>query len=212
MVAEQIRARGVRSPHVVRAMGRVRREFFVPPSQTDRAYDDGPLPIGDGQTISQPFIVAFMVEALDLRGGERVLEIGTGSGYAAAVLAEIAGDVFTVERNARLAEEAGERLRRHGYRNVHVTHGDGTLGLPAAAPFDAILVSAGGPRVPESLRGQLGDGGRLVIPIGEDLEAQRLVRVTRVAHRGFREEDLGEVRFVPLIGTEGWRADDRARD
>jgi protein-L-isoaspartate(D-aspartate) O-methyltransferase len=146
MVAEQIRARGVRSPHVVRAMGRVRREFFVPPSQTDRAYDDGPLPIGDGQTISQPFIVAFMVEALDLRGGERVLEIGTGSGYAAAVLAEIAGDVFTVERNARLAEEAGERLRRHGYRNVHVTHGDGTLGLPAAAPFDAILVTTRGRR------------------------------------------------------------------
>ena len=149
MVTQQIAARGIRSDRVLRAMGTVRREGYVPSYLGEFAYDDAPLPIEEEQTISQPYIVAAMVDALELQGGERVLEIGTGSGYAAAVLAEIAAEIYTIERHARLAESARERLERDSYRNVHVRCGDGTLGWPEAAPFDGIVVAAGGPNVPE---------------------------------------------------------------
>jgi len=205
MVAEQIAARGVRSPRVLAAMGAVRREGYVPSYLGEFAYDDTPLPIEEEQTISQPYIVAYMVEALRLSESDRVLEIGTGSGYAAAVLAEVASQVYTIERHERLARTAAERLERDGYRNVHVRHGDGTLGWPEAAPFDAIVVAAGGPAVPESLREQLAVGGRLVIPVGEAVGLQKLVRVTRLAPDRWRTEELADVRFVPLVGAQGWR-------
>jgi protein-L-isoaspartate(D-aspartate) O-methyltransferase len=211
MVERQIAARGVRSPAVLAAMRAVQREGYLPSYLGEFAYEDTPLPIEDEQTISQPYIVAYMVDALQLRGGERVLEIGTGSGYAAAVLAEIAGEVYTIERHGRLARTAEERLRRDGYGNVHVKHGDGTLGWPEAAPFDAIVVAAGGPDVPDSLRRQLAVGGRLVIPVGDELGAQKLVRVTREGADRFRREELASVRFVPLIGEQGWRAAESVR-
>jgi protein-L-isoaspartate(D-aspartate) O-methyltransferase len=209
MVERQIAARGVRSPRVLAAMKKVRREGYVPSYLGEFAYQDTPLPIEEEQTISQPYIVAFMIEALNLKGGERVLEIGTGSGYAAAVLAEIAGEVYTIERHEKLARTAADRLERDGYRNVHVRHGDGTLGWPEAAPFDAIVVAAGGPEVPPSLRRQLAIGGRLVIPVGEVIGLQKLIRVTRVGDDEYDEEEIGDVRFVPLIGSEGWH-DERA--
>jgi protein-L-isoaspartate(D-aspartate) O-methyltransferase len=207
MVEEQIAARGVRSPAVLEAMRTVRREGFVPSYLGEFAYDDTPLPIEQEQTISQPFIVAFMVEALELEGHERVLEIGTGSGYAAAVLAEVAHEVYTIERHEKLARSAEARLAEEGYEQVHVRCGDGTLGWPEEAPFDAIIVAAGGPSVPGSLREQLAIGGRLVIPVGESVGLQSLRRITRVAADEYREEDLGGVRFVPLIGEEGWHAE-----
>jgi protein-L-isoaspartate(D-aspartate) O-methyltransferase len=204
MVERQIAGRGIRSPEVLAAMRKVRREHYVPSHLGVFAYQDAPLPIEEEQTISQPYIVAYMVEALQLTGGERVLEIGTGSGYAAAVLAEIAGEVYTIERHARLADSARERLHDDGYRNVHVRHGDGTLGWPEKAPFDAIVVAAGGPDVPDSLCEQLTIGGRLVIPVGATVADQKLVRVTRLEPQRFRSEDLVGVRFVPLIGVEGF--------
>lgn len=204
MVARQIAARGVRSPAVLDAMRKVRREGFVPSYLGEFAYDDAPLPIEEEQTISQPFIVALMVEALAIEGHERVLEIGTGSGYAAAVLAEIAREVYTIERHEQLARRAELRLAEEGYGRVHVRCGDGTLGWPEQAPFDAIVVAAGGPSVPDSLREQLAIGGRLVIPVGEQVGLQTLRRITRTGVDEFREEDLGGVRFVPLVGEEGW--------
>jgi protein-L-isoaspartate(D-aspartate) O-methyltransferase len=209
MVGRQISARGVRSKAVLDAMSTVRREGFVPSYLGEFAYEDSPLPIEEEQTISQPYIVAFMVEALELEGHERVLEIGTGSGYAAAVLAEIASEVYTIERHQRLAHSAEAQLVQEGYRQVHVRCGDGTLGWPEEAPFDAIVVAAGGPTVPESLREQLAMGGRLVIPVGEQVGLQTLRRITRVSENEFREEDLGGVRFVPLIGEEGWHVEVR---
>ena len=160
--------------------------------------------IAEGQTISQPYIVAFMADALLLRGGEHVLDIGTGSGYAAAVLAEIAANVYSVERIGQLAEKAAVKLAKLGYDNVHVLHADGTKGWPEHAPYDAIVVAAGGPKIPESLQQQLKVGGRLVIPVGTEVRAQELVRVTRVSETEFRREDLADVRFVPLLGKEGW--------
>jgi protein-L-isoaspartate(D-aspartate) O-methyltransferase len=205
MVERQLAARGIRSPAVLAAMGRVRRERYVPPELAAHAYEDGPLPIGEDQTISQPFVVAFMLDALELKGGERVLEVGTGSGYAAAVLAEIAAEVFTLERIESLARAAAERLARDGYAHVRVRAGDGTTGWPEAAPFDAIVVAAGGPSVPAALRAQLALGGHLVMPVGESTEIQELKRVTRTGPDEWREEDLGAVRFVPLIGAQGWR-------
>ncbi|HEU4420724.1 MAG TPA: protein-L-isoaspartate(D-aspartate) O-methyltransferase [Planctomycetota bacterium] len=206
MVARQLRARGITSPLVLDAMRRVRREGYVPSYLGEFAYEDSPLPIEEEQTISQPYIVGFMIEALHLEGGERVLEVGTGSGYAAAVLAEIAGEVYTIERHERLANLARERLGRDGYANVHVRHGDGTLGWPEHAPFDAIVVAAGGPRVPDALEQQLAIGGRLVIPVGDAAGQQQLVRVTRTGAEQFRRERLANVRFVPLVGEQGWRA------
>jgi len=204
MVEKAIHARGVRSESVLKAMRRVPRESFLPSHLREFAYEDTPLPIEEGQTISQPYIVAFMTEALVLRGGEKVLEIGTGSGYAAAVLSEIAANVYTVERHGPLAEKAAVTLADLGYDNVHVLHGDGTRGWPAHAPFDAIIVAAGGPTIPESLKSQLKIGGRLVIPVGSDQRAQELVRVTRTSQNQYRREDLADVRFVPLLGEEGW--------
>ena len=204
MVANNIAARGVRSAAVLEAMGSVPREAFLPRNLREFAYQDTPLPIAEGQTISQPYIVAFMVEALALEGGEKVLEIGAGSGYAAAVLSEIAGEVYTVERIGQLAEKAASVLADLGYANVHVLHGDGTLGWKEHAPYDAIIVAAGGPDVPDSLKEQLKIGGRLVIPVGSDPRVQELVRVTRLSEEKFKTEDIADVRFVPLIGEEGW--------
>ena len=203
MVERQIQGRGVHDPQVLAAMRTVPREQFVAHRLREFAYGDSPLPIESGQTISQPFIVALMTEALQLRPGDRVLEIGTGSGYAAAVLAEIAEKVFTIERYEDLADSARRRLEEAGYGNVEVVCGDGTLGLADEAPFDAIVVAAGGPEVPPSLRDQLAEGGRMVIPIG-DQQLQSLVRITREPDGKFRTEDLGYVRFVPLVGAEGW--------
>jgi protein-L-isoaspartate(D-aspartate) O-methyltransferase len=204
MVQRQIAGRGVRSEKVLDAMRKVPRERFLPNGQAAWAYDDAPLPIGDDQTISQPYIVAYMTEALLLEGGEKVLEIGTGSGYAAAVLAEIAADVYTIERIDGLAIMARIVLDKLGYQNVHVRQGDGTLGWPEHAPFDAIVVTAGGPDVPDPLKRQLKIGGRLVMPIGKTTWFQELVRVTRITEADFDTEYLVPVRFVPLIGEEGW--------
>ena len=207
MVQNQIALRGVTSELVLDAMRNVPRERFLPAGQGMYAYDDAPLPIGQGQTISQPYIVGYMADGLALKGGERVLEIGTGSGYAAAVLAEVAAEVFTVERIAGLAEVASKTLDDLGYDNVHVRHGDGTLGWPEHAPFDGIVVAAGGPEIPETLKQQLKIGGRLVIPVGKSKAYQELIRVTRVAKDEFDIEDLVPVRFVPLVGEEGWSSE-----
>lgn len=204
MVERHVAARGVRDGLVLDAMRDVPRELFLPDNLREFAYEDAPLPIAGEQTISQPYIVAFMAEALMLKGGESVLEIGAGSGYAAAVLSRIAGDVYTVERLGPLAEKAAALLADLGYDNVHVLHADGTKGWPEHAPYDAIVVAAGGPQVPEALKQQLKIGGRLVIPIGADQRSQELVRVTRVSMDEYRSEDIADVRFVPLIGEEGW--------
>jgi len=207
-VESQIRSRGVRDPLVLNAMRNVRRELFVPHDLADQAYDDAPLPIGFDQTISQPYIVAFMIEALSLRGGEKVLEIGTGSGYAAAILARIAGDVYTIERIGELAAKARANLVRADCGGVRVRHADGTEGWPDQAPFDAILISAGAPELPATLLYQLKVGGRMVAPIGRDPRSQELVRITRTGEDDFDREDIADVRFVPLIGKEGWESTD----
>ena len=206
MVETQVAARGVRNARVLAAMRHVPREAFVSPELEEFAYEDAPLPIAEGQTISQPYIVALMAEAADVKSGDRVLDVGTGSGYAAAVLSRIAAEVYTIERHQALAEEADNRLRRLGYRNVHVRHGDGTLGWPEKAPFDVIIVAAGGPEIPEALRKQLKVGGRLIIPVGSEGDEQHLMKVVRDTERTYRQEDLGAVRFVPLIGEQGWPA------
>ena len=203
MVSIQIEARGITDPLVLQAMRDVPRERFVPASLVHLAYDDCPLPIGQGQTISQPYIVAAMTAAAGLKPGALVLEIGTGSGYGAAVLSRIAAEVYTVERIGALARAARARLAQLGYPNVHVQEGDGSLGWPEHAPYDAILVTASGPRTPEAMLEQLLVGGRLVMPVGP-ADAQRLVRVTRTGAREYESEDLDEVAFVPLIGAEGW--------
>lgn len=204
MVEHHVEARGVRSPLVLNAMRTVPREEFLPAHLRDDAYEDTPLPIGEGQTISQPYIVAFMVEALGLDGGETVLEIGAGSGYAAAILSRIASDVYTVERIGELAQKAASKLEDLRYDNVHVLHADGTRGWPDHAPYDAIIVAAGGPEIPKSLKQQLKIGGRLVIPVGGDPRVQELIRVTRVSEDDYKTEDIADVRFVPLLGEEGW--------
>ena len=204
MVDEQIAARGVVDPMVLDAMRAVPREKFVPPSAAEVAYEDSPVPIEEGQTISQPYVVALMAEALRLTGRDRVLEIGAGSGYAAAILSRIAAEVYAIERHLSLAELAGTRLKDLGLHNVHIIHGDGTLGWPERAPYDGIVVAAGGPSVPEALRSQLAIGGRLVMPVGASRQVQELVRVTRAGLDDYRRERLGTVRFVPLIGAQGW--------
>ena len=204
MVDRQVAGRGVTLAAVLDAMRTVPREAFLPETLQEFAYEDSPLPIAEGQTISQPYIVALMTEALELKGGEEVLEIGTGSGYAAAVLSRIARNVYTVERIGQLAEKAAAVLAKLGYANVHVLHADGTRGWPDHAPYDAIVVAAGGPEVPESLKAQLKIGGRLVIPVGIDRRVQELLRVTRVSQHEYKTEDIADVRFVPLVGEEGW--------
>ncbi len=206
-MVHQIETRGVHDPAVLAAMGKVPRERFVGSSLTHAAYEDRPLPIGEGQTISQPYIVALMTEALRLTSRDRVLEIGTGSGYAAAVLAEIAAQVYTIERLGSLAASARRRLSDLGYETVHVRCADGTLGWPEHAPYDAIVVTAGGPEIPKALLDQLAIGGRLVMPVGALSSGQHLVRVVRTGPDDYDSEDLGGVAFVPLIGAEGWPED-----
>ncbi|WP_159718830.1 protein-L-isoaspartate(D-aspartate) O-methyltransferase [Geminicoccus flavidas] len=205
MVERQLKGRGITDPRVLAAMASVPRERFIAESQRDAAYVDGPLPIGEGQTISQPFVVAMMLQAAELQPDDRALEIGTGSGYAAAIMAEIVREVHTIERHPRLTEIARTRLELMKYRNVQVHLGDGSLGWPEAAPFDAIIAAAGGPIVPATLKRQLATDGRLVMPVGPGGE-QRLLKLTRQSETRFREEDLGAVWFVPLIGAEGWPA------
>lgn len=207
MVETQLVARGIRDEAILHAMRTVPREAFVPPDYRESAYEDGPLPIGEGQTISQPYMVACMTEALMLSQNDRVLEIGTGSGYAAAVLGCLASEVYTVERLETLAACARQRLRALGYTNVQVTYGNGTLGWPDQAPYDGIVVTAAGPSIPRILQEQLALGGRLVIPVGKESLWQKLLRVTRTSATAFRQEDLGSVRFVPLIGAQGWPGD-----
>ena len=204
MVAQQVEARGITDPRVLAAMRAVPREDFVSPGWREQAYHDGPLPIEAEQTISQPYIVALMCEALLLKGGERVLEIGTGSGYAAAVLSRLAAEVYSVECIAELAELATQRLAAHHCTNVAVHAGDGSLGWPDAAPYDAIVVTAAGPDVPAALKAQLKVGGRLVMPVGERHGLQELLRLTRTGEHDERRELLLPVRFVPLTGQQGW--------
>ncbi len=202
MVETQLRKRGIKDPLVLDAMGRVPRHEFVPPEYGEKAYLDGPLPIGTGQTISQPYMVAVMTESLRLQGGDKVLEIGTGSGYQTAILAEIAGEVYSVERHKDLALKAEKILNDLGYANTHIKVGDGTLGWKEKAPFDGIIVTAGAPFVSQALKDQLTDGGRLVIPVGSRW-SQELLRITKEGDSFFQEDLLGCV-FVPLVGEEGW--------
>jgi protein-L-isoaspartate(D-aspartate) O-methyltransferase len=208
MVERQLAGRGITDVRVLEAMGRIPREAFVSGGMHEFAYEDSPLPIEAGQTISQPFIVARMLQAAELHEGDSVLEIGAGSGYAAAVMAALAAYVRAIERHAELADLARQRFEALGYRNIELRVGDGSGGWPEAAPFDAILAAAGAPSVPDVLRRQLAIGGRLVMPVGEILHRQRLVKVTRVAEDRFEQEDLDEVRFVPLVGTYGWSEQD----
>ena len=203
MIDDQLRRRDITDPAVLDAFAEVPREEFVAPDLRRHAYDDSPLPIGFAQTISQPYVVAVTAQALALHGGSRVLEIGTGSGYAAAIFGKLAREVHTVERIDELAAAAAERLARLGYGNVLVHHGDGSLGWPAGAPYDAIAVAAGAPRPPPALLQQLAIGGRLVLPTGGE-HAQHLIRIVRVDDHTCEEQDLGEVRFVPLVGEQGW--------
>lgn len=205
MVTTQLERRGIRDVNVLDAMRAVPREEFVAREHRPHAYEDRPLAIGAGQTISQPYIVAYMIEALQLQGGETVLEIGGGSGYAAAVLASIASHVFTIERIPELAEIARTNLEAAGIRNVTVRCADGTQGWLEKAPFDAILVSAGAPEVPRPLLNQMRTGARMVIPIGNAPTSQDLIRVIRTDPNTFEREWLTDVRFVPLIGEEGWK-------
>ena len=206
MVEQHIARRGVRDEHVLAAMLAVPRERFIPNAMAEFAYEDSPLPIEEGQTISQPYIVAAMIEAAEISPGDRVLEVGTGSGYAAAVIAQIAGKVYAIERHEALGRAASDRFDALGYDNIEVRVGDGTKGWPEAARFDAILVAAGGPHVPCALKDQLAAGGRLVIPVGDDRD-QKLLKVTRTTETEFAEENLGSVAFVPLIGAQGWAED-----
>ena len=205
MVRRQIEGRGIRNPPLLAALREVPREAFVPEHLAGHAYEDSPLPIEADQTISQPYIVALMIEAAGVAPGDKVLEIGAGSGYAAAVIGRIAGEVIAVERHDALAALAAERMKRLGYDNVRIVHGDGSGGLPGEAPFDAILAAASGSHVPAVLKRQLAIGGTLVMPIGEPGAVQSLVAVTRTGDQAYREETLCPVRFVPLIGALGWR-------
>jgi len=202
MVERQLRERGIRDERVLAAMGKVPRENFVAPEFAREAYADGPLPIGAGQTVSQPYMVAAMVEALDVQLTDRVLEVGTGTGYEAAVLGELAAEVWTVERHAELADKARAIMAELGYRNVHVICGDGSLGLPEQAPFDKILVAAGAPHAPPSLIAQLAEGGRLAVPVGNRVEQQ--LQVVRKIGGEIMTTSHVLCCFVPLVGAEGW--------
>ncbi|UCF09626.1 MAG: protein-L-isoaspartate(D-aspartate) O-methyltransferase [Candidatus Bipolaricaulota bacterium] len=203
MVQRQLRRRGIRDERVLEAMGRVPRHRFVPPERRFEAYDDFPLPIGGGQTISQPYIVALMTQALRLTGAERVLEIGTGSGYQTALLAELAREVTTIDRSRALSETAAARLRALGHETVTFHVGDGTLGVPESAPYDRVLATGSLPSIPDVLLAQLAPEGVLLAPVGGRW-AQELIRVS-FGPRGRTEDSLGGCRFVPLIGAHGWR-------
>jgi len=203
MVEEQIVARGIKNSRLLAAMRKLPRHLFVDPGLLQRAYDDSSLPIGEKQTVSQPYMAARMTEALELSGEERVLEIGTGSGYQTALLAELSFNVFSVEKIRPLAMKARALLDRLQYHNIAIQVGDGSIGWPEHSPFDAIMVTAGAPELPRPLIEQLAVGGRLVIPVGDD-ESQVLVRVTRHPSK-FEEEQLGDCRFVKLWGKFGWQ-------
>ena len=202
MVEEQLRSRGIGDERVLAAMAKVPRERFIPNEDAGNAYGDYPLPIGAGQTISQPYIVAAMVEALEARPEDRVLEVGTGTGYGAAILGELASEVWTIERYLELADKARQVLSELGYGNVYVVQGDGSVGLPQQLPFDKILVAAAAPRIPESLVEQLAEGGRLVIPVGTRIEQQ--VQVVRKIGGETVVTAHELCRFVPLVGAQGW--------
>lgn len=204
MVEQQLIARGIEDTAVLQAMRTVPRHFFVPQPYRAAAYKDRALPLFDKQTISQPFIVALMLSHLQLRPTDKVLEIGAGSGYAAAVISQLAKQVFTIERLPKLAEYARERLQKGQFDNVTVISADGTLGLPSEAPFDVIIAAASGPRVPLYWLAQLGENGRLIMPVGKR-KKQRLVLVKRQPDGSFIKKELSPVRFVPLIGEQGWR-------
>jgi protein-L-isoaspartate(D-aspartate) O-methyltransferase len=203
MVETQLRARGIRDKRVLEAMSKVPRHLFLEESLRSQAYEDHALPIAEKQTISQPYIVALMTEALELKGTEKVLEIGTGSGYQAAILAELAGQVLSIERIESLANEARKLLEKLGYHNITIKVFDGTCGWKEESPFDAIIVTAGSPRVPQPLIDQLKIKGRLVIPVGE-VYSQMLLKITREA-KGSRQQDMGGCRFVKLLGEHGWK-------
>ncbi len=203
MVKEQIESRGIKNHRLLEAFRKVPRHLFIEEALQDQAYEDYPLPIGDGQTISQPYMVALMIDALQPTKNEKILEIGTGSGYQTALLAELAEEVYSIERLPSLAHRAISILNRMEYYNVTVKIGDGTFGWPEKAPFEGIIVSAGAPEIPEILKGQLAPGGRLVIPVGNQ-SIQSLIRVTHTS-RGFKTENLGGCTFVKLIGHYGWR-------
>jgi protein-L-isoaspartate(D-aspartate) O-methyltransferase len=204
MVERQLRRRGITELHILEAFRAVPREAFVSEAHAHLAYGDHPLPIEAEQTISQPYIVALMIQAAGIRPGQRVLEIGSGSGYAAAVISRIAEHVIGVERQHELVEVARERLGRLGYVNVEIVEADGTTGWPAAAPYDAILAAASGSHVPQALLDQLAPGGSIVMPLGDAASVQRLVRVAKSDDGRLQQSDLGAVRFVPLIGEEAW--------
>jgi protein-L-isoaspartate(D-aspartate) O-methyltransferase len=206
MVERQVAARGIRDPRLLEALRQVPREEFVSPEYGRQAYGDYPLPIEAGQTISQPYIVALMIDAAGIGPGDRVLEVGAGSGYAAAVMSRVASVVIAIERKPELVAIARERMERLGYGNVAIVEGDGTRGWPDGAPYDAILAAASGSHDPQPLVDQLAPGGRLVMPVGGALWVQQLVKVTKMADGSLETEDLGGVRFVPLIGEEGWDA------
>jgi protein-L-isoaspartate(D-aspartate) O-methyltransferase len=203
MVEEQIVARGIKNPRLLAAMRKIPRHLFVDPGLLQRAYNDSSLPIGERQTVSQPYMAALMTEALELAGEEKVLEIGTGSGYQTALLADLSFNVFSVEKIRSLATRARERLDRLQYHNIAIQVGDGTIGWPEHAPFEAIIVTAGAPDFPRPLVEQLAPGGRLVIPIGDE-KAQALIRITR-HESGLEKEQLGDCRFVRLWGKFGWQ-------
>jgi len=205
MVRLQLEARGINDARVLAAMREVPREIFADEHHQLEAYEDRPVTIGEGQTMSQPYIVALMAQAAQLKPQDHVLEIGTGSGYGAAVLGELVDSVCSIERHATLATRAAEKLAALGYEHVHVGQGDGTLGWPPSAPFDAIIVTASGPSVPEPLKHQLAIGGRLVIPVGPQDGPQRLLRITRMGDHFWHEEELLQVLFVPLIGEHAFR-------
>ncbi|MGB7553188.1 MAG: protein-L-isoaspartate(D-aspartate) O-methyltransferase [Candidatus Korobacteraceae bacterium] len=202
MVEEQLRSRGIRDPNLLAAMGKVPREEFIAAEDLGNAYDDHPLPIGAGQTVSQPYIVAAMIAALELRFTDRVLEVGTGTGYQAAILGELASEVWTIERHEELATKARRILAKLGYVNVHVVLGDGSVGLPQEAPFDKILVAAAAPKIPATLLAQLADGGLMVVPVGTRFEQQ--VQVVRKIGSDCVVTLHELCRFVPLVGKEGW--------
>jgi protein-L-isoaspartate(D-aspartate) O-methyltransferase len=205
MVERQLRCRDITEPHILDAFRAVPREAFIGGGYAHLAYGDHPLPIEAGQTISQPYIVGLMIQAAEVKPGDKVLEVGAGSGYAAAVISRIAGRVIGIERQHSLVEVARERLRRLGYDNVEIVEGDGTRGWPVEAPFDAILAAASGSHVPQALLDQLKPDGRLVMPVGEPGWLQKLVKVTKQSDSALEQSDLGAVRFVPLIGEEGWK-------
>jgi protein-L-isoaspartate(D-aspartate) O-methyltransferase len=205
MVERQLKRRGIHEQQIVEAFGAVPREAFVSADYAHLAYGDHPLPIEAGQTISQPYIVALMIQAAGIEPGAKVLEVGAGSGYAAAVISRIAGKVIGIERQHDLAEAARRRLERLGYANVEIIEGDGTRGCPKHAPFDAILAAASGSHVPKPWVEQLADGGRIVMPVGDPNWVQELIKVTKGADGKLNQESLGSVRFVPLIGEEGWK-------